>query len=67
MRFFFVLLCALWLLPAHATNNVLSDLLKPAEHTFLPVDQAFSFDFDQQGTTLFIGWDIAPGYYLYKK
>ena len=34
---------------------------------FYPVDKAFVFDFDQQGKTLFIGWDIAPDYYLYKK
>ena len=67
MRLFVFLLCALWLQPAHATTNVLNDLLKPAKQTFLPVDQAFTFDFDQQGNTLFIGWDIAPGYYLYKK
>ncbi|CAM4201314.1 protein-disulfide reductase DsbD [Pseudoalteromonas ostreae] len=68
MRCFLLLLCALSLMPAQAaTNNLLSDLLQPAEQTFLPVDQAFSFDFDQQGSTLFVGWDIAPGYYLYKK
>ncbi|MCQ8879269.1 protein-disulfide reductase DsbD [Pseudoalteromonas shioyasakiensis] len=66
MRFFLLLLAALWLFPAQANNNVLNDLLQPAEQTFLPVDQAFSFDFDQQGSTLFVGWDIAPGYYLYK-
>ncbi|MGO2131071.1 MAG: protein-disulfide reductase DsbD, partial [Pseudoalteromonas prydzensis] len=67
MRCFLLLLCALSLLPAQAANkDLLSNLLQPAEQTFLPVDQAFSFDFDQQGSTLFIGWDIAPGYYLYK-
>ncbi len=69
MRSFFLLLCALWLMPASASNsNLLGNLLQqPAEQTFLPVDQAFVFDFDQQGKTLFIGWDIAPDYYLYKK
>ncbi|TMO47368.1 protein-disulfide reductase DsbD [Pseudoalteromonas sp. S4389] len=69
MRSFLLLLCALWLLPASASNsNLLGNLLQqPAEHTFLPVDKAFVFDFDQQGKTLFIGWDIAPDYYLYKK
>ncbi|MFY8327936.1 protein-disulfide reductase DsbD [Pseudoalteromonas sp. ZZD1] len=67
MRFLFLLLSALWLFPAQANNSLLNDLLQPAEQTFLPVDQAFAFDFDQQGSTLFIGWDIAPGYYLYKK
>ncbi|NMM41816.1 protein-disulfide reductase DsbD [Pseudoalteromonas arctica] len=67
MRCFLLLLCALSLFPAQAANkDLLSNLLQPAEQIFLPVDQAFSFDFDQQGSTLFIGWDIAPGYYLYK-
>ncbi|WP_375185183.1 protein-disulfide reductase DsbD [Pseudoalteromonas sp.] len=68
MRSFLLLLCALWLMPASASNNnLLGNLLQPAEQKFLPVDQAFVFDFDQQGKTLFIGWDIAPDYYLYKK
>jgi len=68
MRFFFLLLVSLLALPAKAnTNNVLGDLLAPPQQTFLPVDQAFVFDFDQQGSTLFVGWDIAPDYYLYKK
>ena len=68
MRFFFLLLVTLLTVPAKAaTNNVLGDLLGPPQHFFLPVDQAFVFDFDQQGSTLFVGWDIAPDYYLYKK
>ncbi|MBB1378116.1 protein-disulfide reductase DsbD [Pseudoalteromonas sp. SR43-2] len=68
MRFFFLLLVTLLTVPVKAaTNNVLGDLLGPPQQTFLPVDQAFIFDFDQQGSTLFVGWDIAPDYYLYKK
>ncbi|MEM5545803.1 protein-disulfide reductase DsbD [Pseudoalteromonas fuliginea] len=68
MRFFFLLLVTLLTAPVKATtNNVLGDLLGPSQQTFLPVDQAFMFDFDQQGSTLFVGWDIAPDYYLYKK
>ena len=68
MRFFFLLLVTLLTVPVKAaTNNVLGDLLGPPQHSFLPVDQAFVFDFDQQGSTLFVGWDIAPDYYLYKK
>ncbi|MDQ2045029.1 protein-disulfide reductase DsbD [Pseudoalteromonas sp. 20-92] len=68
MRFFFLLLVTLLTAPVKATtNNVLGDLLGPPQQTFLPVDQAFMFDFDQQGSTLFVGWDIAPDYYLYKK
>ncbi|MBB1387073.1 protein-disulfide reductase DsbD [Pseudoalteromonas sp. SG45-5] len=68
MRFFFLLLVTLLVVPVKAaTNNVLGNLLGPPQHTFLPVEQAFVFDFDQQGNTLFVGWDIAPDYYLYKK
>jgi thiol:disulfide interchange protein DsbD len=35
--------------------------------TFLKVDEAFGFDFEQREGELIIKWDIAPGYYLYKK
>ncbi len=35
--------------------------------TFLKVDEAFGFDFEQRGDKLIIKWDIADGYYLYKK
>ncbi len=35
--------------------------------TFLKVDEAFGFDFEQRGDQLIIRWDIAEGYYLYKK
>ena len=37
------------------------------ESEFLPVEQAFVFDYQQQGTTLTLTFDIAEGYYLYKK
>ena len=67
MRVFFLLLVALLTWPVNsATNNVLNDLLAPSQQTFLPVGQAFEFDFDQQGHTLVVNWNIAPGYYLYK-
>ncbi|WP_157576734.1 protein-disulfide reductase DsbD [Pseudoalteromonas rubra] len=52
---------------AAGNATVLDSLLAPKQQTFLPVDEAFKFDFDQQGKVLFTGWDIAPGYYLYKK
>ena len=67
MRFFFLFVLAFLAAPlSSAPSNALSDLLTPPKHTFLPVDQAFVLDFDQQGSTLFVGWDIAPDYYLYK-
>ncbi|MDF2177891.1 protein-disulfide reductase DsbD [Aliiglaciecola sp. CAU 1673] len=37
------------------------------EPEFLPVDQAFVFDFKQDGNQLVLSWKIAEGYYLYKK
>lgn len=43
-------------------QNMFSD-----EPQFLPVDQAFQFDFAQQGDQLTLSWQIADGYYLYKK
>ncbi|EWH10911.1 cytochrome c biogenesis protein transmembrane subunit [Catenovulum agarivorans DS-2] len=36
------------------------------EDEFLPVEQAFQFDFNQQGNQLSLTWQIADGYYLYK-
>ena len=32
---------------------------------FLPVEEAYKAHLDLQGDTLFIDWDIAPGYFLY--
>ncbi|MDP4488875.1 protein-disulfide reductase DsbD [Pseudoalteromonas piscicida] len=67
MRLLVVLFSLLMWFPAQANNAVLDSLLAPKQQTFLPVKEAFKFDFDQQGNTLFMGWDIADGYYLYKK
>ncbi|MBI0248146.1 protein-disulfide reductase DsbD, partial [Yersinia pestis subsp. pestis] len=33
----------------------------------MPVDQAFAFDFHQQGDQLNLSWQIHPGYYLYRQ
>ena len=60
------LLCLSLLMPAQAQQaSVLDSLLKP-DDSFLPVDQAFAFDFAQQQDELVISWTIADGYYLYK-
>lgn len=37
-----------------------------AQNQFLPVDQAFQFDFRQNGKQLELTFDIADGYYLYQ-
>ncbi|AWL13293.1 Protein-disulfide reductase [Saliniradius amylolyticus] len=42
-------------------------ILGQQQQEFLPVDQAFQFDFEQQGDRLTVSWQIAEGYYLYKK
>ncbi|MFT6413014.1 MAG: thiol:disulfide interchange protein DsbD [Glaciecola sp.] len=36
-------------------------------HTFLTVDNAFAMDFEQSGNQLIVKWNVAEGYYLYKK
>ncbi|WP_312057005.1 protein-disulfide reductase DsbD [Pantoea brenneri] len=39
----------------------------PASSRFVPVDQAFGFDFDQQGAQLNLHWKVKSGYYLYRQ
>ncbi|MEW7313286.1 protein-disulfide reductase DsbD [Buttiauxella gaviniae] len=34
---------------------------------FVPVDQAFAFDFQQSENQLSLNWQIKPGYYLYRQ
>lgn len=34
---------------------------------FVPVDQAFSFDFSQRNNQVSLNWQIRPGYYLYQQ
>lgn len=52
--------------PAQAQQNSVLNSLLQANDEFLPVEQAFVFDFVQQQDTLLISWTIADGYYLYK-
>ncbi|GAB2920016.1 protein-disulfide reductase DsbD [Rheinheimera gaetbuli] len=46
-------------------SSILNSLLK-ADDQFLPVEQAFTFDFLQRDNELVVSWTIADGYYLYK-
>ncbi|MCU5772144.1 protein-disulfide reductase DsbD [Winslowiella arboricola] len=34
---------------------------------FVPVNQAFAFDFSQQANQLTLSWQVKPGYYLYRQ
>nr|WP_154325405.1 protein-disulfide reductase DsbD [Pantoea sp. 201603H] len=38
-----------------------------ASGQFVPVNQAFAFDFNQQGNKLTLNWQVKPGYYLYRQ
>ncbi|WKE65031.1 protein-disulfide reductase DsbD [Gallaecimonas kandeliae] len=62
---FSLLLCLpLWAqagLPLPKADQLLAD-----EPHFLPVDQAFQFNFQQDGDQLKLEWTIADGYYLYQ-
>lgn len=48
------------------TSDPLADIFSD-EPEFLMVDEAFRFDFIQDGNELVLSFDIAEGYYLYKK
>lgn len=51
-------------LPGSTTNSVLASLQQ--DQNFLPVEQAFQFDFAQQQDNITLTWRIADGYYLYR-
>ena len=66
---YFILLLTLCFLPLQGmaqSADPLADLFAD-EPEFLPVDEAFQFDFMQQGGQLILSWKIADNYYLYKK
>ncbi len=46
-------------------GNKQFDFLK-SEPELMPVDQAFAFDFSQQGNKVKLSWVIADGYYMYR-
>lgn len=39
----------------------------PGRSQFVPADQAFSFDFQQNQHDLNLSWQVKDGYYLYRK
>ena len=68
VRYFVLLLgfCFVSSLSIAQTSAPLADLFAD-EPEFLQVDEAFQFDFTQQGDHITLSWKIADGYYLYKK
>lgn len=63
IRLIFLLLSGL-LLPQTVQANLFS---QHGDNPFVPVDQAFAFDFKQQGKQLTLNWQVRPGYYLYRQ
>lgn len=59
-----LLLCSLFFLPRAAQASLFAP---KGGSQFVPVDQAFAFDFKQQGSQVTLNWQIRPGYYLYRQ
>ncbi|BEM70292.1 thiol:disulfide interchange protein DsbD [Serratia marcescens] len=59
-----LLLCSLCFLPQAAQASLFAP---KGGSQFVPVDQAFPFDFKQQGGQVTLNWQIRPGYYLYRQ
>ncbi|MBZ9612469.1 protein-disulfide reductase DsbD [Rheinheimera maricola] len=62
----FLFWCTLFTSPSQAQQSSVLDSLLQADDKFLPVEQAFVFDFVQREDELIVSWTIADGYYLYK-
>lgn len=66
-----LLLCSILLAPHSAQASLFGDNAafgqKSAQSRFIPVDQAFAFDFRQQGDQLTLNWQVHPDYYLYRQ
>jgi thiol:disulfide interchange protein DsbD len=60
-----ILMALLISMPASAQQT--PESLFADSPSFLKVDEAFGFDFEQKDGELVVKWDIAEGYYLYKK
>ncbi|MFO6423101.1 protein-disulfide reductase DsbD [Motilimonas sp. KMU-193] len=67
-RWTVILLCWLVSFAVHSADpfsqaNSNSPFQQPS---FLPVDQAFPFAYQQQDDEVFLNWAVTPGYYLYQ-
>jgi len=68
---FFLLTVGLFITPSsvqaqESIFDISNTSLFSNDDEFLKVDQAFAFNFYQQGNKLEVNFDIAPGYYLYR-
>ena len=60
------ILMSIWSLASLGQSNSFDSLFSD-EPEFLKVDQAFVFDYVQNGDQLVVTWDIADDYYLYQQ
>ncbi|UXI01108.1 protein-disulfide reductase DsbD [Photobacterium sp. TY1-4] len=60
-----LLLLSLSSLPLRAEFN-LPGLSSSSTNQFVTVDEAFPFNFSQQGDVVYLDWQVKPGYYLYQ-
>ncbi|WP_407331963.1 protein-disulfide reductase DsbD [Enterovibrio sp. 27052020O] len=68
-RFFAIFALALMsALPAQAEFSLFNSSTPTmgSAPKFVPVDQAFPFNFTQQGDRIYLDWQVTPGYYLYQ-
>lgn len=63
----FVLFVTLLSVSVHSFAQSTPESLFSDAPSFLKVDEAFGFDYEQKGDKLIVKWKIADGYYLYKK
>ncbi|MGF1789268.1 protein-disulfide reductase DsbD [Photobacterium profundum] len=61
------LLISVFSLPTRAEFSI-SGLFNDTQSTnkFVTVDEAFPFNFSQQGDRVYLDWQVKPGYYLYQ-
>ncbi|WP_420791247.1 protein-disulfide reductase DsbD [Enterovibrio gelatinilyticus] len=54
--------------PAHAEFSLFNSPVPSMDSApkFVPADQAFPFNFTQQGDRVYLDWQVTPGYYLYQ-
>lgn len=57
-----IILLLITLLPVGAQADLFGQ-----QKGFVPVDQAFGFDFSQQANTVTLRWQVKQGYYLYRQ
>jgi thiol:disulfide interchange protein DsbD len=67
LTFVSALLFTTFAMSSLATAQTTPESLFSDSVSFLKVDEAFGFDFEQKGDRLIVKWTIADGYYLYKK